>query len=78
MLESRQEIRIVFTDINMPGSMDGLALAQAVRRCWPSVELMLTSAYALVRDDDIPERGLFFGKPYEPTELVRMVRSLVS
>jgi len=78
LLEARQDIRIVFTDINMPGSMDGLALAQAVRRRWPPVELVLTSGYARVRDDDIPERGLFLGKPYKPTELVRMVRSLVS
>ena len=78
LLEARQDIRVVFTDINMPGSMDGLALAQAVRRRWPPVELVLTSGHARVRDDDIPERGLFLGKPYKPTELVRMVRSLVS
>jgi two-component system, response regulator PdtaR len=55
LLEARQDIRIVFTDINMPGSMDGLALAQAVRRRWPPLELVLTSGYARVRDDDIPE-----------------------
>ena len=49
LLEARQDIRIVFTDINMPGSMDGLALAQAVRRRWPPVELVLTSGYARSR-----------------------------
>ena len=78
LLEARQDIKVVFTDINMPGSMDGLELAQAIRRRWPPVELVLTSGYARVRDDDMPERGLFLGKPYEPTELVGMVRSLIS
>ena len=70
LLEARQDIRIVFTDINMPGSMDGLALAQAVRRRWPPVELVLTSGFARVRDEDMPERGLFLGKPHKPNELV--------
>ena len=65
-------------DINMPGSMDGLALAQAVRRRWPPVELVLTSGFARVRDEDMPERGLFLGKPYKPNELVGMIRSLIA
>ena len=78
LLEARSDIKVVFTDINMPGSMDGLELAQAIRHRWPTVELVLTSGYARVRDDDMPERGLFLGKPYEPTELVGMVRSLIS
>ena len=76
LLEARQDIKVVFTDINMPGSMDGLALAQAVRRRWPPVELVLTSGFARVRDEDMPERGLFLGKPYKPNELVGMIRSL--
>jgi CheY-like chemotaxis protein len=78
VLEARQDIKVVFTDIDMPGSMDGLALAQTIRHRWPPVELVLTSGYARVRDKDMPERGLFLGKPYEPAELVRTVRSLTS
>jgi two-component system, response regulator PdtaR len=76
LLETRSDIRVVFTDINMPGSMDGLALAHAVRRRWPPVGLLLTSGYARVRDEDVPARGLFLGKPYQPADLVRMVQSL--
>jgi CheY-like chemotaxis protein len=76
LLESRQDIRIVFTDINMPGSMDGLRLAHAIRRRWPPVQLVLTSGHMRVRNDDMPEGGRFLGKPYDGTELVRMVRSL--
>src|SRR3990170_381248 len=64
ILEARKDIRIVFTDINMPGSMDGLRLARAVRDRWPPIELILTSGHLDVAESDIPERGLFFPKPY--------------
>jgi CheY-like chemotaxis protein len=76
LLETRSDIEVVFTDINMPGSMDGIALAHAVRRRWPVVGLLLTSGYVQVRNEDVPERGLFLGKPYQPAELVQMVQSL--
>ena len=78
LLEVRKDIRIVFTDINMPGSMDGLRLAHAIRNRWPPIELVLTSARKRVRNEDMPERGLFLSKPYKPSELVEMVRSLAS
>jgi CheY-like chemotaxis protein len=78
LLEGRSDIKLVFTDINMPGSMDGLALAHAIRHRWPTVELVVTSGYERVQDKDMPERGLFLGKPYQPAELVRMVQSLSS
>ena len=78
LLERRKDIRIVFTDINMPGSMDGLRLAHAIRNRWPPIELVLTSGLMRVRNEDMPERGLFLSKPYEPSELVQTVRSLAS
>jgi CheY-like chemotaxis protein len=78
LLEARKDIRIVFTDINMPGSMDGLRLAHAIRSRWPPIELVVTSGQMRVRKEDMAERGLFLGKPYEPSELVQMVRSLAS
>lgn len=64
ILESRKDIRIVFTDIDMPGSMDGLKLARAVRERWPPIELILISGHFDIRQDEIPERGRFFSKPY--------------
>jgi two-component system, response regulator PdtaR len=78
LLETRSDIKVVFTDINMPGSMDGLALGHVVRSRWPAVGLVLTSGYVQVRNEHVPERGLFLGKPYQPAELIRMVGSLVS
>jgi len=61
ILEARKDIRIVFTDIDMPGSMDGLKLARAIRRRWPPIELILTSGHF-----DVPEatfqRGVYFSR----------------
>jgi two-component system, response regulator PdtaR len=77
LLESRKDIRIVFTDINLPGSMDGLRLAHAIRHRWPPIELLLTSGHTRVGNDDMPDRGLFLGKPYDGGELVRTLRLFV-
>lgn len=76
LLEARKDIRIVFTDINLPGSMTGLRLAHAVRHRWPPIELVLTSGHVKVPNEEMPERGLFIDKPYEGAELVKTMRSL--
>ena len=78
ILESRKDIRIVFTDIDMPGSMDGLKLARAVRDRWPPIELILTSGHFDVPEDKIPERGLFFSKPYGDREIVSALQKFAS
>jgi CheY-like chemotaxis protein len=70
LLEARKDIGIVFTDIDMPGSMDGLKLAHAIRHRWPPIELILTSGHFELDDRDIPERGRFFGKPYRDEDIV--------
>ncbi|MET1028840.1 MAG: response regulator [Dongiaceae bacterium] len=75
ILESRTDIRIVFTDIEMPGSMDGLKLALAVRNRWPPIELILTSGKRMLRDEELPARGRFFAKPYDTDELIQAMRS---
>lgn len=78
LLESRKDIRIVFTDVHMPGSMDGLRLAHAIRNRWPPIELVLTSGQMRVPSEDMPARGLFLSKPYDANKLVEVVRSLAS
>ena len=70
LLETRADIRIVFTDVDMPGSMDGIKLAAAVRKRWPPVEIIVTSGALEVGSDDLPERGVFFRKPYNEREIV--------
>jgi CheY-like chemotaxis protein len=75
ILESRRDIRVVFTDIHMPGSMDGLKLAHAVRHRWPPIKLIVTSGRELVRAQDIPEGARFFAKPYDPAAIRDTLRS---
>ena len=78
ILEARKDIRVVFTDINMPGSMDGLKLARAIRERWPPIELILTSGHFDVPERDIPERGLFFPKPYRDEQIVAALHKFAS
>ncbi len=65
ILEARADVRLVFTDVQMPGSMDGLRLAHAVRDRWPPVELIVTSGRGHIPVNDLPDRGRFFAKPYD-------------
>jgi CheY-like chemotaxis protein len=76
ILEARKDIRIVFTDINMPGSMDGLRLAHAIRRRWPPIELILTSGDFQVDGNELPRRGRFIRKPYDPEEVISLLNDL--
>ena len=78
LLETRKDIRIVFTDIEMPGSMDGLRLARAIRDRWPPVELILTSGRHKLDASEIPERGQFVPKPYGFDVLVTAIRKLAA
>src|SRR4029079_11437482 len=70
ILEARKDIRIVFTDIDMPGSMDGLKLAHAIRERWPPIELILTSGHFDLSDDDISDTGRYFPKPYRNQKII--------
>jgi CheY-like chemotaxis protein len=66
ILEARaDDVRLVFTDIQMPGSMDGLGLAHAVRDRWPPVELIVTSGRCHIGANELPARGRFIPKPYD-------------
>lgn len=69
LLDTHTEIAIVFTDIEMPGSIDGMALAARIRDRWPPVEIILTSGRVPERDVKLPSRGVFLAKPYRPAEL---------
>ena len=63
ILESRSDIALLFTDIQMPGSMDGLKLAHAVRERWPPIKIILVSGQLKGESLDIPANSRFFGKP---------------
>ena len=76
ILESRCDIAMVFTDVQMPGSMDGLKLARAVRGRWPPIKIIATSGLVDVGEKDLPEGGRFLSKPYRPHELTTVLREL--
>jgi DNA-binding NtrC family response regulator len=75
VLESRSDIRLVFTDIDMPGSMDGLGLASLVRDRWPVIEVVVTSGKMTPALDELPPRSRFFPKPYAHSELRSVFQS---
>lgn len=64
ILEQDRSITLVFTDIDMPGSMDGLKLAAAVRHRWPPVHIVIASGKRRPLAADLPERSVFLPKPY--------------
>ena len=66
ILESGRDIMVVFTDIQIPGSMDGLKLARAVRGRWPPIKIIATSGLVDVGEKDLPEGGRFLRKPLWP------------
>jgi CheY-like chemotaxis protein len=76
ILEGRPDIHIVFTDIQMPGSMDGLKLARFIRGRWPPIKLVVTSGQVTIRDGDLPEGGVFIGKPYTAADIAATLRNL--
>jgi len=76
ILETRPDITVVFTDIQMPGSMDGLKLAQAIRGRWPPIKIVATSGHVSVTQKDLPDGGRFLPKPYSPHEIAGVLREL--
>jgi CheY-like chemotaxis protein len=76
ILEDRLDIIVVFTDIQMPGSMDGLKLAAAIRGRWPPIKIVATSGIVDVRKVDLPEGSRFLAKPYSSAEIIRTLREL--
>ena len=70
ILETRDDIRIVFTDVDMPGSMDGIKLAAAVRNRWPPISIIVVSGHRDVAQSELPDGAHFFGKPYDEQRVV--------
>jgi CheY-like chemotaxis protein len=76
LLELHNDIRAVFTDIHMPGSMDGLKLVRYVRGRWPPVKLIITSGHAKPQSEDMPTGCWFFSKPYQLKGIADHLRAI--
>ena len=75
VLETRNDIHTIFTDIDLPGSMDGLKLAAAVKDRWPPVHIIVTTGMSAPRRDQMPANSLFIAKPYRNAEVLEALRS---
>jgi CheY-like chemotaxis protein len=76
MLGSRTDIGAVFTDIVMPGSLDGLRLVQAIRDRWPPIHLLITSGRNGMVQKDFPRKARFLPKPYTPKHVLKALAEL--
>jgi two-component system, response regulator PdtaR len=77
VLESRNDIRLIITDINMPGTMDGLKLAAAVRGRWPPIRIIIATGLRPPTKDQMPTGSLLLQKPYTPVSVVEAVERLL-
>ena len=78
ILESRSDIRLVFTDIDMPGSLDGMKLAACIRDRWPPIHIILTSGHMKPSQDDMPAGSMFFAKPYRQDRVIDAMRRMAA
>ena len=77
LLEMHSEIRVLVTDVKMPGWMSGIDLARLVGKEWPEISILVTSAYYTAEESELPENMTLFPKPFSPDALVREVRMLL-
>lgn len=78
ILEAHPEIRIVFTDIEMPGSINGLKLAAFIRDRWPPIEIVVTSGRIRDAEQHLPPGGVYIPKPYRAAELAETLHRLAA
>ncbi|MGF9761965.1 response regulator [Microvirga sp. 0TCS3.31] len=79
VLEScSDDVQVLFTDIDMPGSMNGLDLAENVQQRWPHISLLISSAYHRPSSEMLPDDGRFVPKPYCSDDVVQQIRELMT
>lgn len=77
ILQSRTDIVLLFTDIQMPGSMDGLQLAHAVYERWPLIKIILVSGQLKLASNHIPRNSRFFGKPLVSGQMIAEMQNMI-
>jgi len=77
ILESRSDVALMCTDIQMPGQMDGVGLAHAVHERWPRIRIIVVSGQLNLPPFDLPPRSRFFGKPLNAGEVIAEMRDMI-
>ena len=78
LMNARDDIALLFTDINMPGRMDGVELARRAHDLYPAICVLLTSGQVRPKQREIPAEGVFLAKPYSPNDMTRAVSQLLA
>jgi hypothetical protein len=77
LVRVREDVRLLFTDCDIPGSVGGLPLTHLVHESWPDIRILVTSGKERVAPTDLPPRAHFIGKPYGLSALVGAVEDLL-
>jgi CheY-like chemotaxis protein len=78
VLESRDDIDLVFTDVQMPGTMDGIKLSHYIRNRWPPIKLIVASGASILEESSLPMGSRFFSKPYDDLTIIEAMARLLS
>jgi len=76
VMKSRPDVGVLFTDVEMPGPLDGMELARKVHEQWPNVLLLITSGSKRPAKADIADHGHFLAKPYRTQEVIQEIAAL--
>jgi CheY-like chemotaxis protein len=76
VMETNPSIQVLITDIDMPGSMDGLKLSHYVRNKWPPVKIVVASGHVRVNLTELPEEGIFLNKPYDTARIRNLLANI--
>jgi two-component system, response regulator PdtaR len=78
LLGADAKVNLLFTDVNLPGAIDGLALARQASRRWPHIGIIVVSGQSMPQPHELPAGARFHRKPYDPDIVVRHARELMA
>jgi CheY-like chemotaxis protein len=78
ILEARPDIQLVFTDVGMPGAMDGVKLSHYIRVRWPPMKLIVVSGQAAIHESRLPVGARFFAKPYDVDTIIQAMTGMLA
>jgi len=78
ILEARADIHLVFTDVEMPGTIDGVKLAHHIRNRWPPIHLIVASGRTILEESQLPSGAKFFSKPYDNDTIVQEMHTMLA